>query len=152
MKNGFSLLEVLVVLVIVGIVAAVALPYYRNAVESSRLTEIVILWGRQKTWANGHNMSPEQAQKATSNLQKANLRYFTGEIICREKETPSELCWEAQFTPKNQTALQYKIITTHNFARLACVGLNRAGENFCESQSLQDTPQTIAGERAYWMK
>ncbi len=147
--KGFSLLETLLALVIVAILASIALPYYRNAVESSRMTEIVLLWGRQKNWANGYSMSTEQAQKATDRLQKEPLKYFTGQVVCREKENTAELCWEAEFTQRNEDAsLRYKLVTTHNFSRLACIGLNHAGENFCESQSQQE-PYEENGEKIY---
>ena len=32
---------------------------------------------------------------------------------------------------------------------LACIGLNRAGENFCEGQSRQSAPREIDGKKAY---
>ena len=46
--KGYTLLEVLVVVLIIGILSAVALPYYFNAVENARLTELRLLWGRGK--------------------------------------------------------------------------------------------------------
>lgn len=153
MKRGFTLLETLVAVVIVAVLAAIALPYYRNAVEAGRITEIVMLWGRQKNWANGHNLTEAQAQKATENLRKAKLKYFTGQVLCREKENASEPCWEAEFTQIDENAtVRYKLITTHNFARLSCVGLNGAGEDFCESQAHDETPAIMDGQKVYWIR
>lgn len=152
MKKAFTLLEMLVVILIVAILSTVALPYYRNAIESSRMTEVVILWGRQKNWATRYNMTDEQAQKATDNLQKAGLKYFTGEVVCRPQENPNELCWEVEFTRLENSSVRYKLLTTHNFTRLACQGLNNAGKDFCQSQSQQETPEMIGGQETYWIR
>ena len=151
MNKGITLLETLVVLIIIVILTALALPLYRNALESSRLTEVVLLWGRQKNFATGYNFSPEQAQRTTENIRKANLKYFTGEIICREKATPQELCWEIQFTRLGNSAVRYQVLTDKNFTRLMCIGLNSAGKDFCESRSRQETPDKIDGKDAYWI-
>ena len=150
-RNGFTLLEMLVVVVIVAVLVAMALPYYFNAVESARMTEVVMLWGRQKNWVTGQNLSPEQAQRITYRLQQAKLAYFSGQIVCREKENPNELCWEAEFTQlKENSHARYKLITTHNFTQLACLPLNRAGDDFCTTQALdENAPELIGGEKAY---
>ncbi|WP_428073662.1 type IV pilin protein [Candidatus Avelusimicrobium luingense] len=152
MRHGFTLIETLVTVLIIIVLVAVALPYYRNAVESSRMTEVVMLWGRQKNWATGYNMSADQAQKSTDRLNKAGLNHFTGKVVCREKADPNELCWEAEFTRLENSSVHYKLLTAKNFTRMMCMGLNGAGEDFCESQSQQDTPETIDGKKAYWIR
>ncbi|WP_428041200.1 type IV pilin protein [Candidatus Avelusimicrobium fimicolum] len=150
MMKGFTLIELLVAVLIIGILSAVAVPYYYNAVENARITEVVLLWGRQKNFANGRFMSAEQAARLTEQIKKANLKYFTGEAVCRPENNEDIPCWESVFT---QTApsphARYQLTTANNFMDLACIGLNRAGENFCEGQSRQSAPREIDGKTAY---
>lgn len=44
-KDGFTLMELLVVVLIVGILASFAIPYYRRAVEVSRAAEALNIFG-----------------------------------------------------------------------------------------------------------
>ena len=149
--KGFTLLEMLVIVLIIAVLIAVALPYYRNAVENARLTELVVLWGHQKNFATGTNFSQNQADAWTNKLQHSKLKHFTGRIFCREDSTG--ICWEAEFTKRNSDEpLQYKIQTTQNFRHLTCIPLNHAGKNFCQSQANEEDPFDLNGEEAYLIK
>lgn len=153
MKKGFTLIEMLVVVLIVGILASVALPYYFNAVESARMTEVVMLWGRQKNFATGKFMTQEQADRLTSRLQNSKLKHYTGQAVCRPNSNADIPCWEAVFTQTDANPhAAYKLTTTDNFMRLACVPLNGAGENFCQTQADAETPITLDGEEAYLIR
>lgn len=144
MKYGFTLLEMLVVVLIIGVLSAIALPYYFNAVENARLTEIRLLWGRGKDYLAGKDFSTSDQEKINEQLQKAKLKNFTVELVCREGTTP---CWEVLFT-RNEGAAQYQITSVNNFRQLACVPKNSLGTSFCKSRS-RDGKTTVGDKDAY---
>ena len=149
--RGFTLLETLVVIVIIAVLVAVALPYYFNAVEYARITEVVMLWGRQKNWVSGYDLSQAQVERINSRLAQAKLKNFTGQVVCVDKGDTGELCWEVQFTQTQENRhAQYKLVTLHNFTRLGCVPLNRAGDDFCTTQALdENAPEQVGSEKVY---
>lgn len=150
--KGFTLIELLTAVVIIGVLTAVALPYYYNAVENARITEVVMLWGRQKNFVSGRNMTQEQADRITKRLQEAKLKKFTGRVVCRENTDNEKPCWEAVFTQLDTNPhAAYELATTENFMRLACVPLNDAGKNFCQTQA-EGEPITVDGKEAFLIR
>ena len=138
-QSGYSLLELLIVILIIGILTVVALPYYQNAVQSARSTEAIMWWSRTHKMASGRNMTQARAERIENDVNENHkLTYFTLKIICHPKEN-DELCWEAQFHPKNPNQyVRYYLATQSNFAQLVCVPQNSAGNSFCQAQAAQD--------------
>ena len=54
-KKGFTLIEVLVVTVIIGILVAIAIPYYGRVVERMRIADVIVLMGTGRS-AQDRNM------------------------------------------------------------------------------------------------
>lgn len=148
MKNGFTLLELLVVIIIVTVLVAVAVPSYFNAAENARMVELKILWGHQKHWAAGRQLTAEDIAKTNESLQKHGLKYFTGEIVCRTEVPEGQLCYEAAFTRKSGPAA-YQITTVSNFRDLACVPKNVLGTRVCKSRMRPAGQITVDGQTAY---
>ena len=152
MQRGFSLIETLVVVLIIGILTSFALPNYFRAAEKARQTEIMLLWGRYRGWFTDAPLSAEAVQNLNERLEKAPLKYYTARLICRPKSSEEEKCWEFVFDLKNaDQSVRYRLTTTQNGRRLACSGLNTAGTSYCKAQR-EDGPFVLDGYETYLIK
>ena len=154
--RGFSLLELLVVIVIIAILTTVAVPYYLTAIQNTRNTEAIIWWNSVKRWGTGYNLTEEKARRVENDVNNnGKLKYFTLRVICREKTGTTEPCWEAELHLKDTSQhIQYYLATAHNLQELLCVPLNSAGNAFCQNQSGHEgePDRTLDDQEAYLIR
>ena len=78
-RCGYSLLELMIVVVIIAVMTLIALPYYQNAAQSARATEVIIWWGRLRNMATEKNFTPEEAERTSKRMnEKSKLKYNKG--------------------------------------------------------------------------
>ena len=86
MQKGFTLIELMIVVAIIGILAAVALPAYQDYTVRARVSEAMVAAAAAKTAvaenaANGMPLnSGYQAPSATTNLTSVAVARATGQI------------------------------------------------------------------------
>ena len=118
-NKGFTLLEILVVVLIIGILAAIALPKYQKAVKKSRAVEAVM---NLKSLFKAQEMFRLTNGTYTNNLNnldiKLNSKYYT--YSCTVGNTGRGIC---QAIPKYTD--QYKFDMSSDMP-LLCIGIQEA--------------------------
>ncbi len=85
-QDGFTLVEMMVVIIIVGILAAVAVPLYTGYVEKSKITEATSIIGAiitseklemQRVPAQGFYSAADRAAFLAKGLDLSDSKYFT---------------------------------------------------------------------------
>ncbi len=89
-QEGFTLVEMMVVIIIVGILAAVAVPLYTGYVEKSKITEATSIIGAvitseklemQRVPAQGFYSAADRAAFLTKGLDLSDSKYFDYAVV-----------------------------------------------------------------------
>ena len=75
MKTGFLLIELLVVVLIIGILAAIALPQYQKAVERSRMAEAIQILGDFATAQSIYYMQHNEFARNIGQLNEGDIQF-----------------------------------------------------------------------------
>lgn len=153
MKKGFTLVEVLVVVLIIGILTSVALPNYKRSIEKTRATEAMntIKSANDAVYAYAaeRNKCPDNWRKILVSIPGEQTseyeivgKYFEYYLNAAEgAPIPGTLCGGVV---ANRIGGGYQIwnpyATTESGKRtLACTSTNKAGVGICKSLGIYTT-------------
>ena len=153
MKKGFSLIELLVVVLIIGILSSIALPQYTNAVEKARLSEALSMIGSLKTgidayiMANGYE-DVEFVGNSVVTLDvdaEASLDCSAGEDVCEGKYfTYDAYCFGStcnisvgRGTLEEDAKYSLSVSKNANGWTYRCYSYSKVGNHICKSLQTQ---------------
>lgn len=121
MKSGFTLLELIVVIIIVGILATLGFTQYTKVIEQGRTAEAKAILGQLRTAQEAYNLEYGTYTTTMANLP-INLteatcdgnHYFSYNVLSTSGSATATRCASNGKTPNVATAAQYTITVTYS--------------------------------------
>ena len=153
-KRGFTFIELLIVVLIIGILAAVAVPQYKLAVAKSRTVEAITIL---KAITDAQEVYFLVNGTYTNNLNELDIsvgqsKYYT--FSCREKRTCETKTKLGYTLPRLQFHLKRKGVESARDFYLGkhwCEGYNEESEKICNTLGILDERMTNVGHGKYYL-
>jgi prepilin-type N-terminal cleavage/methylation domain-containing protein len=140
MKKGFSMIEVLVVVVIIGILTMVSVPSYQKYVEKGRMSEALAFC---KKFIDARGRLIDSAGTANVTATFDNLDIEKPRNCIADENQPSFICHGKHFSysifgncaaERRGSSYDYEILMSLQPAgvKASCEGRNEKGEEFCK--------------------
>lgn len=140
-KKGFTLIELMIVVAIVGILAAVAIPAYRDYVKRARMSEVLTAFDAITTGANEYHAA--LAYYPSESYGSNNLAYFAQEFATIVLNDLSDRNYNISLVANFTDNLNLESITASDYGKLTMVLTYSATNGYVKTWAITSPRTTV---------
>lgn len=140
-RKGFTLIELMIVVAIIGVLAAIAIPAYRDYVKRARMSEVLNAFDAVATGANEYHAVlgyfPSESYGAN------NLAFFPVEYAAININNLSDINYNISIVANFTSDLNLESITASDYGKLTMVITYDTDEGYLKTWALTSPRTTI---------